>query len=414
VTPFQRWVLPNGLTCLYRHSPGVPLAAATLLMRTGSLDEEPSQAGLASLTAELMLQGTRRRSARRIAEDIESVGASMGTQTSEDSTALGFVAPMDELDRMLQVTAEVLSQPVFPLEEIKKERAQVLAGLQSRKDSIFNFAYDAFNTALFGSHAYGRPIDGHRRTVKRFTRDHLKAWHQRHIRPERSIFSLVGSLPPEDARRLLEKRLRVWKKSEDARGRSYTTPSRLMTPRRLQLTSRFEQAYLMTGVQAPTALDADHTVLKVLNTVLGGGMSSRLFLRLREELGLAYEVSSFSPTHLLTSQWVIYLGVPPEKLPLARKELEKLLSTLQREGPRPEEIHQAVSMIKGGYLMEHQTRRRQAWYAAWWEFLGKGQDHDQTFLKAIERVTPQQVRDLARRLLSQPRVTIEVTPRKSQ
>src|SRR5262245_31880511 len=112
--PFDRWVLPNGVTFLYRQSPGVPLAAATLLLQAGRLEEGPGEAGLASLTAELMLQGTRRRSARRLAEDIESVGASLGAQTSEDSTALGFVAPVQELDRMLQVLAEVLIEPNFP------------------------------------------------------------------------------------------------------------------------------------------------------------------------------------------------------------------------------------------------------------------------------------------------------------
>jgi zinc protease len=409
--PFQRWVLPNGLTFLYRHSPGVPLAAATLLIRAGSLDEAPHQAGLASLTVELMLQGTRRRSARRLAEDIESVGASMGSQTSEDSTALGFIAPMDELDRMLIVLAEVLTQPVFPPDEIKKERANVLAGLQSRQDSIFNFTYDAFNSALFGKHPYGRPIDGEKRTVEKFSRDDLRSWHQDHIQPQRSILALVGSLPPAAARSRVEKHLKGWKSPRDAKDRKLAFPERPAASQRVKLRSRFEQAYLMTGVQAPTALDGDHTALKVLNTLLGGGMSSRLFLRLREELGLAYEVSSFSPSHILTSQWVVYLGVPPEKLSLAKKELEKLLSTLQRDGPRPEEIRQAVSMIKGGYLMEHQTRRRQAWYAAWWEFLGKGQNQDQMFLKAIERVTPKQVRDLSRRLLAQPRVTVEVAPK---
>ena len=147
----------------------------------------------------------------------------------------------------------------------------------------------------------------------------------------------------------------------------------------------------MIGVPAPTVYDSDYVTLKVLNTLLGGGMSSRLFLRLREELGLAYEVSSFFPTHLQASQWIIYLGTPPEKLPVARKALERVLATLQREGPSLAEVRQAAMMINGAYVMEHQTRRRQAWYAGWRHYLGQKADADQQFLNAVDRVTPRQV-----------------------
>src|SRR5258708_19191566 len=115
----------------------------------------------------------------------------------------------------------------------------------------------------------------------------------------------------------------------------------------------------MTGVLAPSVLDPDYVTLKVLNTVLGGGMSSRLFMRLREECGLAYEVSSFFPTHVQPSQWVIYLGTPPEKLHIARKELERILQEIQRQKPSDAEVRQAIAMIKGSYLMSIRRGRGQ-------------------------------------------------------
>jgi len=106
---------------------------------------------------------------------------------------------------------------------------------------------------------------------------------------------------------------------------------------------------------------------------------------LREELGLAYEVSSFFPTRWLSSEWVIYSRPSPGKLPLARKELERILNALIHRPPRADEVQQAIAMIKGSFLMEQQTRRRQAWYTAWWEFLGKGHDYNKHFIGAIER-----------------------------
>src|SRR5258708_95638 len=193
----QSWdqtVLSNGLTVLYRQSSGVPLVAATLLLRTGAGLEKSEEAGLANLTVELMLQGTRRRSSLQLAHEIESVGASLGVQASEDYTEIGFVAPVLQLDRILNVLADILTQPSFPPGEIKKERASVLASLDSRKDSIFNFAYDEFNVKLFGSHPYGRPIDGKKETVSRFTRDNLQTWHRTHIHPDRAILSLFAPL----------------------------------------------------------------------------------------------------------------------------------------------------------------------------------------------------------------------------
>lgn len=406
-----RWTLPNGLTVLYQHSPGIPLAAASVLTRSGSLYEKPFQAGLANLAWELLLSGTRRRSAREIAEVTESMGSSLGVQASEDYSEIGFVAPVDQLELVLDVVMDILMNPTFPLTEIKKERASVLAGLKSRQDTIFNRAYDCFNATFFGSHPYGRPVEGTERAVRRFTRSHLQTWHREHCRPDRTIFSLVSSWPLSKAKPILEKYGRRWTKA------SVSFPispgPRVIPPshsKRIRLQARFEQAYLMTGVLAPPALDASYLALKVLNTVLGGGMSSRLFIKLREETGLAYEVSSFFPTHLLPSQWVIYLGLPSDKLDVAREKLEDILRTLQDRGPSSEEVQQAIRMIQGAYLMELQGRRRQAWYAAWWEFLGKGNGFETDFLKALENVTPDQVRDLARQLLSQPRVTVEITP----
>ena len=140
--PIERWVLPNGLIVLYRRSVSLPLAGATLLVRVGSYDEAPSEAGLASFTADMLLQGTYRRSARRIAQDMEAIGASLGAHSSEDHTEMGFVTPPDYLPRALDVMADTVQNASFPVDEISKERAHILAALKSRHDAIFNVAYD--------------------------------------------------------------------------------------------------------------------------------------------------------------------------------------------------------------------------------------------------------------------------------
>ena len=137
------------MTILYRQDDNFPLASASLLFRAGSRLESSTEAGLCSIAIDLLIQGTRRRTARELAAAMESVGASIGTQVHEDYSEMGFVVPASELDRAFGVMAEVLQEPSFPRDEIVKEKAHVLAGLASRRDAIFNLAYDELNARFY-------------------------------------------------------------------------------------------------------------------------------------------------------------------------------------------------------------------------------------------------------------------------
>ncbi len=408
----HRWRLSNGLTVLYERRPGLPLVSGSLFFRTGSLWETTSEAGLANMTTELLIQGTRRRSAYAIADVVESMGATLGLQSGEDHAEGGFTAPEEHLPKIFDVMLDVLTEPSFAPKEIQKERESILADLASRQDTIFNRAYDTFNALFYGSHPYGRPADGVPATVKGFRRTDLQTWHREHIRPEGAVFSLISSRPVGEIEKLVERYFRSWKRRatplQDWPAVTLDFPK---AGKYQKLESTFEQGYLMVGVPAPVRRDPDALPLKILNTLLGGGMSSRLFLKLREEAGLAYEVSSFFANRPLPSQWIFYLGLPGEKIPTAHRLLNQLLVELQDKGPTPEEVKQAKQMIRGGFLMDHQTRRRQSWYRGWWEFQGRGWEYDTQYVTEIDAITLKQVRAVGQKLLAQPRVTVEVTPK---
>ncbi len=409
----ERWILPSGLKVLYQRDHRFPLATATLLLGAGSRAESRSEAGLSSMTLDLLMQGTRKRSARAIARVMESVGASMGTQGHEDYAEIGFVVPASEAQRALGLMTEVLREPSFPQEEIIKEKSHVLAALDTRKDAIFQLAHDRLNQALYGDHPYGRPLEGRAQTVARFGRMDFKAWNKTKHHSMGAILSMVAPHPPAFMRGLLHRTVETWRHAPPRDSAHEPMPSVRPLPksRTEEVKSSFKQAYLMTGWQAPTAFDQDQLALKVLNTILGGGMSSRLFMVLREELGLAYEVSSFYPSRLDLSQWVIYLGLPAERLLLASKRLFELLEALAEQGPRDGELRQAKAMIRGAFLMDRQSRRRQGWYNAWWEFLGRGEDYGDEFLRSMDSVSALAVRELLRKILGKPRVTVKVVPK---
>lgn len=416
----ERWVLPNGLVVLYQRDAAMPVTTGTLLLRTGSRFESDADAGLCHLTISLLLGGTRRRSAKSLADAIESLGGTLATQSLEDYAELGWLVPAADAAVAFDVLTEMLQEPAWPTDEVEKERAQVLADLRSRGDAIFHVAYDALRQKLFGRHAYARPVEGREASVRGFARKDLERWHRRFVRPDRAILAFAGPWPRSDARRLAERAFAGWK-NPAAPGVEAAIPAapaaaslerRPAAPRDevSEVKARFQQAYVMVGCPAPKLGDKRVLPLKLWNLILGGGMSSRLFVELREKLGLAYEVSSFFPVRLEPSLWAAYLGLPAGRMPEAETQLRRVLDALYRRSPSAAELEQARRQTKSSYLMDNQTRRRQIWYAAWWEFVGRPPDYERQYLRQIDDVSLADVHRAGRQLLEQTRQWIKVLP----
>jgi len=170
----------------------------------------------------------------------------------------------------------------------------------------------------------------------------------------------------------------------------------------------------MIGTLAPEVGSPDYVPLKVFNAYLGGGMSSKLFMTLREKEGLAYEVDSFYPTRASQSQFVIYMGLKAERIPEAKDRIQSLLKEVLREPPQANDIEEAKRLIRGTYLMDHQTNARRSHYLGWWECLGKSHTYDDSYPKMIQQVTPEEVWRVAREYLLKPSATVEIYPSKKR
>ena len=361
------------------------------------------------MAAELLSQGTRRDGAKRFADKLEMRGASVGASASDDYSELDFLAPENEMNEALALAGEMLAQPRFSAVELEKERRHTLASLRTRYDTIFNVAHDEFLRRLYGDHPYGRLTEGTADGLRRIGRRDLREWHRSRWRPSTAIFSMESSVPWSRARGILERAFAAWSPNGPVAAPA-NDPAIANSSGDSNVTSRFEQAFLMTGVLAPPAAHPDALALKIVNTVIGGGMSSRLFVELREKLGLAYDVSSFYPTRLRESHWAFYIGCSPSNLATAERRMEELLSEIADKGVTPAEFAQAKAMIRGNFAMEHQTGRRRGWYLAWWEFLGRGAEYDEQFLKRLGAMRLSEANRVARALLSKPRLTVRVVP----
>jgi len=410
ILPFLKRKLSNHLTVLYRHTPKNLMAEIQLIFPGGQLREPAALGGLSNFTMELAVKGTQKRSYRELCEVIESLGGSIWGDDAQDYGSLNLSVPAEEAERALPLFAEVVLESAFPTEEIEKEKKATLAEIKSKEEHPFTIAYERLNGLLFGDHAYGKPGLGTRETVGRISRNDILRWKETWLKPDQAVLSIAAPLAPDRTLKSLKALLgNSWGRQGPQLPAAKPLKA-LRQEKRVKLEKRFQQAYLLIGFRAPGLSSPLYPQTKILNALLGGGMSARLFQEIREKRGLAYDVGSFYPTRLLASSFVIHVGLQPPKIKKAEACVHKLLEDLKTTAPKREQVEEAKRYIRGTYFMDHQTNSRKAFYMGWWEILGKGAAYDSRYAEEIERVTPESVKEAAQEIFEQPPQIVELHP----
>ncbi|MBV5260768.1 insulinase family protein [Synechococcus moorigangaii CMS01] len=402
----HRTVLKNGITLIVTENPVADLVAARLFFpQAGGRWETLDQAGLFHLLAAVITKGTSRYSAVEIAEQVESIGASLGASASNDYVALSLKTVTKDFQTIFQLAAEILREPTFPPEEVELERKITLQNIRSQLEQPFNVAYDLLRGQMYPQHPYGQSILGTETTVQRFTAADLQQAHQTHFRPDNLVISLSGRITLEQAEAIVEQTLGDWQNP------AKPLPTLEIAPLQPQgglwtKEKESQQAIIILGYLTGTVADADFFALKLLSTYLGNGLSSRLFVELREKQGLAYDVSAFFPTRLSQSQFITYIGTAPQNTAIA---LEGLYQEIQRlvAAPLPEaDLQIAKNKLLGQYALGKQTNAELAQLFGWYESIGLGIDFDQDFQHHIEKITIAETHAAAQRHFQQPYVAV--------
>ncbi|MHB9155071.1 MAG: M16 family metallopeptidase [Endomicrobiales bacterium] len=404
----NEFTLSNGLKVLHKEVKDNPLVTIQLFLRGGTISETEKEAGLAQFTQVLLTQGTKKRSSEQLAQEIEDIGGSISSDTEHDYCSVGISLMDAHFEKAMDILSDVLLDPSFPADEIEKERENILASLQSRKDQIFYVANDLFNQAFYGTHPYSWPDVGKAETVSKFTREDFIRWHRSQYAARNMLMVVAGNVSVDRAKALAEKYF-----APLPRGEAKTSFPRAEAPQRQEIretTKKFKQAFYLIGFPAPHLGGTDFTALKVTNALLGGRMSGRLFVELREKLSLAYEVNSFYPSRRELSRFGIYLGLERGNLGLARKRIQELLSELKEKGVDEKELSETKRYIRGVYLLDHQTIGRQAWYLGWWETMGPGYAYDDKYLDDLGKVSVADVQKAAQTYFTDRNVQVEITP----
>ncbi|HET7489023.1 MAG TPA: pitrilysin family protein [Acidimicrobiales bacterium] len=302
--------LDNGITVVTERMPWVRSVSAGFWVGTGSRDEGEGLFGASHFLEHLLFKGTPTRTARGIAEDVDAVGGDMNAFTTREYTAFYLRVLDDSVDLALDILSDILWNPAFRADEVEAERQVILEEILMRADEPADLVHEVFTEALFPDHPVGREVLGDEPSIENMSREAIAAFHRHHYRPGNMVFAAAGNLHHEALVEGVERRF-----AGGAGGAAPVRTAPVVPPRGWAIDPRpTEQAHLVVGMRAFDVHSEDRHALSVVNHVLGGGMSSRLFQTIREERGLAYSVYSYRSLLGDTGMLSVYAGTMPARL----------------------------------------------------------------------------------------------------
>lgn len=404
----NQFTLDNGIQVLHKKIDSNPIITLQVFLRGGIINDKKELAGLANLTQVLMTKATKTRNSERLSNDIEDIGANLSLDVDYDSCRITITVTDPHIEKAAEILSDIIRNPAFDDKEIEKERTNILAGIDRREDSIFNVANDLLNKTFYAGHPYSWTNYGTKETVSKIKKDDILAFHKILYTSGNIFIVIAGDIELGDAENIIKKYFTSIPSSQEKLEKP--VPEMPAPKKVLKELNKFKQAYLMIAYPAPSIQDPDYSVLKVINTVLGGRMTSRLFVELREKLSLAYEVSSFYPSRKELSKFVIYIGLNKKNLGLTKKRIAELIDDLKNKEIDNKELSETKNYIKGVFLLEHQTVVKQAWYLGWWEIMGKGHNYDQAYLDDLMKVSPEEIKKAANKYFKDNYVQVEIVP----
>lgn len=399
----RRTQLPGGLRVVTEHIPSVHSASVGVWVNVGSRDEGRSVAGAAHFLEHLLFKSTPTRSAVQIAQAVDAVGGELNAFTAREHTCYYAHVLDSDLALAVDLVADVVLNGRCAADDVEVERDVVLEEIAMRDDDPEDTLGDVFLSAMFGDHPVGRPVIGSVESISAMTRAQLHSFHLRRYTPDRMVVAVAGNIQHDEVVALVREHFGA----RLVRGRTPVAPrkgaGRVTGRPTLQLVNRDgEQTHLSLGVRTPGRHWDHRWALSVLNTALGGGLSSRLFQQIRETRGLAYSVYSTVDTFANIGALSIYAGCLPERFDEVVRVTTDVLAEVARDGITADECRIAKGSLRGGLVLgleDSGSRMNRIGRSE----LNYGQHRTIAHtLSKIENVTLEEVNAVARQLLAKP------------
>ena len=397
---YQLSTLDNGLRVASETLADSHSAAFAIAVDVGARHEELPEGGLSHLLEHMAFKGTSTLNARRIAEAFDLMGGNVNAYTSHEHTVYYAKVLKEYGPQALALLCEIVADSVFDATELEREREVILQEIAMHQDSPDDVVFDLFQEAVFEGQPLGRSILGPEAQVAAYRREDLLAFTGKHYHPTRMVVSAAGAVEHAEVMRTVQH----WFGARQASGPQLTAePARFHTGRRTQ-EKDLEQVHLLLGYPGLPSGHEDYYALQVFCTILGGGMSSRLFQEIREERGLAYSVSAFASAYQDVGVVGIYAGTSAEKIPALLDGLKRVLNA-STQGVSAAELLRAKNQLKSGIVMTRESSGAIAeWIARHVHVHGRYKTAEE-ILAQIEAITEDDMRRVAMRMFdTQPAI----------
>jgi zinc protease len=405
----QKFELPNGLRLLVREDARLPLVSLVASFKAGLLAETAADNGITRLLSRVLMKGTERRTAEQLADEIEAVGGSISSDAGNNSINLFVKVMQPDLRLGLDVLADTMLHASLPEKAIAREKEIQLAGIKAEEEEPTVIARHLLRAEMFAGHPYGLRGLGTPESVARLTRDDLAAFRDRHLVARNGVIAVFGNVIAGEVHALVAEALNTLPAGEPAFC-TVPQPPVLVALREVEQLKDKQQAVLMTGFRGADMFSADRTALELIDEA-SSDLGSRFFLRIREEMGLAYFVGSSHLMGLAPGPFVFYLGTDPAKLSEVKIALHDEIRKLAEHGLTEAELARAKEKLLGAQEIRNQSNDSFAFTCALDELYGLGFAHYQQARSQTAAVTLDDVRRVARKYFAdQPAITAIVRP----
>jgi zinc protease len=405
-SPIQKFELPNGLRLLVKENHRLPFVEFRAAFQGGVLAETAENNGITQLLARMLLKGTKMRDAEKIATEIESVGGSLDSYGGNNSFGVNAEVLSSDFATGLDLLADVLLNPTFPAAPLEREREVQIASISEQKDNLLKSASNAMRRTLFGNAGYGLDTLGTEESVTKLQAADLKSFHQKLVAPNNCVLAIYGDVKASEVKAAVGNAFANWRKSS-AVATFNLQPSTFNSTKRVEETRDKKQAVIVLGFAATTMHDEDRYALDLLQEACSD-LGSRLFLRVREKLGLAYYVGAQHFPGLAPGYFAFYAGTEPTKAGLVELEFLKEAELLRTEGLTAEELKRAKAKIIGQKKISRQDLGSLASLTALDELYGLGYRRTELDDAKFEAVTLEQVKAVAQKYLKPDAFVVSV------
>jgi predicted Zn-dependent peptidase len=395
----RRSVLANGLTVLSEHMPGVRSVALGAWVRAASLNERPEVMGVSHMLEHMVFKGTPTRSAKDLALALETLGGSLDAYTSREHTAYQARVLDEHTAIAAEVIADLVFRPLLRQSDLDLERKVVLEEINTVEDTPDDLVFELHGAELWGSHPHGYPILGTRETVSALTARDLKDLHETAYHPGNVVFAASGNIDHDELLGILERS--GWADVAPRDVRPAPPPPAIASPRTVRHFERESaQTHIVFGSATVSHEDPRRHALSLVGMLFGGGMSSRLFQRIREDLALAYSVYTFQSFHRDSGNHGIYVGTAPETASEAADAIRAELARLSSEGIPEDELTAGKSQLKGQITLSLESVSSRMYRAAGVELYGEEYRTLDELLAIVDGITGEQVMEVCREFFS--------------